>query len=97
MPSKLNWDLLPEESPYEDAGCEMAPLCLKCPFPKCLEDEPRGKQKHLRRSRDETMRQMRREGKSVAEIAGIFDVSRRTVQRALKRTATRGNSLRSPS
>jgi len=94
MASKLNWDLLPEEFPYEDAGCEMAPSCLECPFPKCLEDEPRGKQKQSKRSRDETMRQMRREGKSVAEIARIFDVSRRTVDRALKRTATPGDSFR---
>jgi len=97
MASKLNWDLLPEEFPYEDTGCEMAPLCLECPFPKCLEDEPRGKQKYSKGRRDETMRQMRREGKSVAEIARMFDVSDRTVERALKRTAAPGAAVRSPS
>jgi len=95
--SRLNWDLLPEEFPYEDAGCEMASSCLECPYPKCLEDEPRGKQKHSRRSRDESIREMRREGKSVAEIATIYDVSKRTVSRALERTADPGASVRGPS
>jgi len=84
MASKLNWDLLPEEFPYEDRGCDMAPSCLSCPFPKCLEEEPWGKQKFSKRRRDERMVELRGEGKSVEEIAGMFGVSKRTVCRALK-------------
>ena len=40
MESKLVWDLLPEEFPYEDKGCELFPSCLNCPFPDCLKEEP---------------------------------------------------------
>ena len=87
MVSKLNWELLPEEFPYEDRGCDMAPSCLSCPFPKCLEEDPWGKQKFSKRRRDERMAELRREGKSVSEIADIFNVSDRTVGRALKGVA----------
>ena len=40
MTEKLLWDLLPEEFPYEDKGCELFPSCLNCPFPDCLKEEP---------------------------------------------------------
>lgn len=87
MESKLKWDLLPEEFPYEDKGCELSSSCLNCPFPRCLEEEPRGKQRFSKRRRAERMTELRREGKSVPEIARIFKVSPRTVQRALKAVA----------
>jgi hypothetical protein len=78
------WELLPEEFPYEDKGCEMFPSCLHCLFPRCLEEEPRGKQRFSKRSRAEKMTELRKQGKTVGEIAGAFAVSMRTVQRALK-------------
>jgi DNA-binding transcriptional ArsR family regulator len=78
------WDLLPEEFPYEDKGCELFPSCLNCPFPYCLKEEPWGKEKFLKRRRAERMLELKREGKSIEEIARIFEVSPRTVQRWLK-------------
>lgn len=81
---KSVWELLPEEFPYQDEGCELAPSCLNCPFPRCLEEEPWGKEKFLKHRRAERMVQLRREGKSVREIARIFEVSTRTVQRWLR-------------
>ena len=78
------WDLLPEEFPYEDKGCELFASCLNCPFPNCLEEEPWGKKRFLKRRRAERMLELKREGKSVGEIARIFEVSPRTVQRWLK-------------
>jgi len=72
MESKLMWDLLPEEFPYEDKGCELFPSCLNCPFPDCLKEEPWGKARFLKRRRAERMRELKREGKSVKEIARIF-------------------------
>ena len=78
------WDLLPEELPYEDKGCELFPSCLNCPFPDCLKEEPWGKERLLKRRRAERMLELKREGKSVREIACIFEVSPRTVQRWLK-------------
>ena len=84
MESKLLWDLLPEEFPYQDKGCELFPSCLNCPFPDCIKEEPWGKERFLKSRRAERMRELRREGKSVKEIARIFEVSPRTVQRWLK-------------
>jgi hypothetical protein len=78
------WDLLPEEYPYSDRGCELFPSCLDCPFPYCVREEPWGKAKFLKLRRAERMVELSKEGKSVGEIASIFEVSVRTVQRALK-------------
>lgn len=84
MDEGLIWDLLPEEFPYGDGGCELFPSCLDCPFPYCFKEEPWGKERFLKRNRAERMAELRREGKSIREIARIFEVSTRTVQRALK-------------
>ncbi|OGN96379.1 MAG: hypothetical protein A2Z77_09515 [Chloroflexi bacterium RBG_13_51_36] len=84
MEERLPWDLLPEEFPYEDRGCDLFPSCLSCPFPDCLEEEPWGKAKFLKHRRAERMRELKKGGKSVKEIARIFEVSTRTVQRWLK-------------
>ncbi len=88
-------DLLPEYSHYQDEGCELAESCLNCPFPKCVYEEPRGKQHVLKRWRAREMtRLFTTEGKGANELALMFDVSQRTVQRILKAVlgsaATRG-------
>ena len=84
MEEKSVWDLLPEEYPYGDQGCELFPSCLDCPFPYCIREEPWGRARFLKRMRAGRMAHLRNEGKSVEEIAGMFGVSVRTVQRALK-------------
>ena len=85
-------DLPPEYCHYRDEGCEFADSCLNCPLTKCIYDEPGGRQRWLKRQRD---RQIARlftvEGKRVKELALMFGLSQRTVQRALK------NSLLTPS
>jgi hypothetical protein len=78
------WRLLPDDFPYADKGCELYPSCLNCPFPCCIREEPWGKEKLLKTRRAERMLVMRKEGKTDAEIATAFGVSKRTVQRALK-------------
>ncbi|MGD0353277.1 MAG: helix-turn-helix domain-containing protein [Dehalococcoidia bacterium] len=82
-------DLLPDEVEWRDQGCEFFPSCLNCPLPKCVEDEPRGQQRLRMAARKRRMEDLRRMGKSVKEIAGLFGVSRRTVQRALRNTKSR--------
>lgn len=78
-------DLPPEYCHYRDEGCELAESCLNCPFPVCIYDEYRGKQRMLKRQRGrEMVRLFRDEGKGVKELASMFGVSQRTVQRALK-------------
>lgn len=52
--SKL--DSLPEDWVYRDTGCILAPSCLCCPLPRCIDDEPGGLPAVRRRERDAEMR-----------------------------------------
>lgn len=79
-------DLPPEYCRYRDNGCEFADSCLNCPFPECIYAQPGGKQRWLRGLRDEeVIRLFTTQGKGVKELALMFGVSRRTIQRILKR------------
>jgi len=78
-------DFPPEYCHYRDEGCEFADSCLSCPLPKCIYDEPGGKQRWLKRLRDrKIVRLFSTEGRGVKELALMFGLSERTVQRALK-------------
>jgi hypothetical protein len=89
--SIVELDLPPEYCHYRDEGCDLAESCLDCPFPNCVYEEPGGKQRWLKRIRDKDMARLyTTEGKKVRELAQMFGVSQRTVQRALK--AILGNS-----
>ncbi len=74
---------LPGEVNWRDEGCELFPSCLNCPLPRCIEEEPRGKQRLRMLARARRMAELRRDGKSIKQIAVLFEVSKRTVQRAL--------------
>jgi hypothetical protein len=76
-------DLKPEYCQYRDEGCEYAKVCLECPFPQCLYDEPRGRQRWMKQTRDKEIKRLFNEGKKVKELTVIFGVSQRTIQRAL--------------
>ena len=83
----LELDLPPEYCHYRDEGCDLADSCLNCPFARCVYDEPRGKQRWLKRMRArEMVKLFATEGKGIKELAVMFGVSQRTVQRALKAT-----------
>ena len=78
-------DLPPEYCHYKDEGCDLAGSCLNCPFTKCVYDEPGGKQRWLKELRTKEMVKLyTSDGKGVKELAQMFSVSQRTVQRALK-------------
>ena len=78
-------DLPPEYCHYHDQGCEFADSCLNCPLPMCIYDEPRGRQRFLKRQRAAEMARLStEEGKGTRELAKMFGVSQRTVQRTLK-------------
>ena len=82
----IETDLPPEYCHYRDDGCEFAGACLNCPFPKCVYDQPGGRQRWLKSRRDrEIARLFAAEGEGVKELALRFGVSQRTVQRALGR------------
>lgn len=78
-------DLPPEYYHYKDEGCEYARYCLDCPFPQCLYDEPRGRQRWLKELRNREINRLFEDGCRVRELAVMFDVSDRTVQRAIKK------------
>ncbi len=83
--TELELDLHPEYCQYHDEGCELADSCLHCPFTRCIYDEPGGKQRWLKGWRDREMaRLFTTKGKGIKELALMFGVSPRTVQRALR-------------
>ena len=78
-------DLPPEYCHYQDNGCEFADSCLDCPFPECLYAQPGGQQRWLKCLRDEAvLRLFTDQSKTVKDLALMFGVSRRTIQRILK-------------
>jgi hypothetical protein len=83
--NEFDLDLPPEYCHYKDSGCDLADSCLNCPFQECIYDKPGGRQRWLKRQRDkEIARLFTTDGKGVKELALMFDISQRTVQRALK-------------
>ena len=91
--SGIELDLPPEYCHFQDDGCEVATTysgrkssCLNCPFAKCIYDEPGGRQRYIKRRRDkEIARLFNSDGKGIKELALMFGISLRTVQRALER------------
>ena len=82
----IELDLPPEYYHYRDDGCDLADSCLNCSFVKCVYEEAGGRRRWLKGLRDEEMvRLFSKEGKGIKELALIFGVSQRTVQRVLKR------------
>ena len=86
-------DLPPEYCHYRDEGCEFADSCLNCPLTKCIHDEPGGRQHWLKKQRDrQIVRLFTTESKRVKELAPMFGLSRRTVQRVLKNSLLASSS-----
>jgi hypothetical protein len=77
-------DLPPEYCHYCDSGCEFSETCLNCPLPVCVHDEPGGRRRYVKHNRAQGIFELHQQGKSIREIAVMFGVSTRTVQRALK-------------
>ncbi len=85
MSNYIELDLLPEYCRYRDNGCDLADSCLNCPFSKCIYEEPGGRRRWLKGLRDKEMaRLFSAGGKGIKELALVFGVSQRTVQRAIK-------------
>lgn len=74
-------DGLPEHHDYRDDGCNLYPSCLACPLPRCRYDAARGQLTLEHEERRERVLALRRDGLSVADVATMLGVSRRTVFR----------------
>jgi hypothetical protein len=73
-------DLLPEFCVYQDEGCELAASCLECPYPRCIEELPRGRSKWTRKYRDrEILRLHLKKKMPVRDIASRLNISIQTV------------------
>ncbi len=94
-PENQQYSKLREAIAYSgsDSGCQTATeylgyqsFCLKCPFPKCVFDEPGvGVTTVKKRNRNEEIRQRLAEGASISDMAKAFNVSKRTIQRVTGR------------
>ena len=85
MCNGADFDLPPEFTQYRDEGCDLAASCLSCPFQRCLYDQPGGRQSLLKTLRDREIGLIFHAGnKGIRELAIMFGVSTRTVQRAVK-------------
>jgi len=81
-------DRLPDYSEYRAQGCDLSPSCLRCPLPKCRHDKQEGGRRVSKRLRDlEIFRQRTASGRSVSELATEFDLSKRTIQRIIRRSS----------
>ena len=81
-------DRLPDYSEYRDQGCDLSPSCLRCPLPKCRHDKQEGGRRVSKRLRDlEIFRRRTASGRSVSELATEFDLSKRTIQRIIRRSS----------
>ncbi|KKN70421.1 hypothetical protein LCGC14_0431160 [marine sediment metagenome] len=76
----------------EDSGCAFATEqighqsnCLHCPFMRCIYDKPGARRRFTKDERDEEIRKLRKEGKLPEELAALYRVGIRTIQRALRR------------
>ena len=86
--SELVPDRLPDYSEYRDQGCDLSPSCLRCPLPKCRYDKQEGGRRVSKRLRDlEIFRQRTASGRSISELATEFDLSKRTIQRIIRRSS----------
>ena len=82
-------DHRPEYCQYRDEGCELSGSCLQCPYARCIYENPQGKKRLLKALRDEKICASYRDGKNPKELALMFGVSVRTVQRVLRTYKTR--------
>ena len=78
-------DLRPEYCQFTDEGCALAESCLSCPFSECIYDGRGGKRRWSSRIRDREMARLHIiERKKINELAEMFGVSERTVERAVR-------------
>ena len=74
-------DALPEDSHYDDEGCDLHPYCLTCPFPRCRYEYRQGVLSMRQEVRIARAVDLRALGYTVEAIASVMEVSKRAVYR----------------
>jgi len=62
-------------------GCDVYPLCLECPLPRCVYEEPGGEKRALREKRNGEIRRLFQKGIGVEELSFAFNLSFRSIYR----------------
>lgn len=75
--------MLVDGTKYADTGCSLAPSCLNCPFEQCRYDVQKQPDRE-RMERASQIKEMVDSGFGIDYVAGHFEISRRTLFRALK-------------
>ena len=68
---------------YPDNGCAVYPVCLECPLPYCIEEKPYGEQNVRLLKRAVEVDNLYKQGMSIRQLSTHFNISQRTVRRAL--------------
>ena len=76
---------LPENTVYEDTGCDLAPSCLECPLALCKYDDPKQGQRSRTLMRDMEIMRLFANGMKISVIAREVNISDRTVYRVVQR------------
>lgn len=83
MLSKLN--LNNDEINFKDSGCRFSSSCLSCPIEICIYDDPSFVRNLEKNNRYRNIIEDRSKGLSNKQIAEKYNISVRTVHRALKK------------
>jgi len=75
------YQLLPEETVFEDTGCDLSPSCLRCHLARCAEDHPRARQRLRQLATIAAVQQLLAVGHTQAQISRMLRLSVRTVNR----------------
>ena len=70
-------DGLPENTHYQDDGCDLHHSCLSCPLPACRYEMPPGRARALAQAA--ALGRLLAGGRTMDEAASELGVSRRTV------------------
>jgi len=84
-----------------DSGCKEASdflgypsSCKSCPFPKCIFDDPKLRKKYSDKTvRNKNIRRLYQKGAKVEDIATIYNLHTRTVQRVISKARKVENEL----
>ena len=77
-------DTLPENTNYQDNGCDISQSCLNCHLTLCKYDDDKFSVGKNKLNRDKEIYKLNSEGKSITDLSKKYNLSIRTIQRSIK-------------
>lgn len=78
-------------------GCDLFPSCLNCLLPRCQYDLKGGRRKLITGRRNKEIKRLSKEGRSSKELAERFGLSKRLIQRVVKKGESKPTKHRTSS